>query len=233
MRLISRVLASGIVLAVASIGAHAQGLCGARTPSGPIQYVSDAEFDQMVGGGTLPVTLPTMRFVPVKTDEQLDMQSLHRVRERWVMRRTAIINQIRGLLLERGITLRKGRHHVHAALPLILEDADANLSGAVRLLLTQLKLDLDQLSVRIDEADAVIQKTAHENEACQRLVAIPGIGPVTATALIAAIGNGGAFHKGREFAAWTAVFLANTPPAASRSCSVSFRLPLRFVQKWK
>ena len=75
---------------------------------------------------------------------------------------------------------------MHAALPLILEDADANLSGAVRLLLTQLKLDLDQLSVWIDEADAVIQKTAHENEACRRLVAIPGIGPVTATALIAA-----------------------------------------------
>src|SRR5258708_8550054 len=102
---------------------------------------------------------PTMRFVPIKTDDQLDMQSLHRVRERWVMRRTAVINQIRGLLLERGITLRKGRHHVDSALPLILEDADANLSGAVRLLLTQLKLDLDQLSVRIDEADAVIQKT--------------------------------------------------------------------------
>ena len=148
------------------------------------------------------VARPTMRFVPIKTDDQLDLQSLHRVRERWVMRRTAVINQIRGLLLERGITLRKGRHHVDAALPLILEDADANLSGAVRLLLAQLKLDLDQLSVRIDEADAVIQKTAHENEACRRLVAIPGIGPVTATALIAAIGNGGAFHKGREFAAW-------------------------------
>jgi hypothetical protein len=94
------------------------------------------------------VARPTMRFVPIKTDDQLDMQSLHRVRERWVMRRTAVINQIRGLLLERGITLRKGRHHVDAALPLILEDADANLSGAVRLLLTPLKLDLDQLSVR-------------------------------------------------------------------------------------
>jgi len=75
----------------------------------------------------------------------------------------------------------------------------------VRLLWTQLKLDLDQLSVRIDEADAVIQKTAHENEACRRLVAIPGIGPVTATALIATIGNGGAFHKGREFAAWLGI----------------------------
>jgi len=89
------------------------------------------------------VARPTMRFVPIKTDDQLDLQSLHRVRERWVMRRTAVINQIRGLLLERGITLRKGRHHVHAALPLILEDADAKLSGAVRMLLAQLKLDLD------------------------------------------------------------------------------------------
>ncbi|MFZ0333284.1 MAG: IS110 family transposase [Candidatus Acidiferrales bacterium] len=90
------------------------------------------------------VARPTMRFVPIKTDEQLDLQSWHRVRERWVMRRTAVINQIRSLLLERGITLRKGRHHVDAALPLILGDADAKLSGAARMLLTQLKLELDQ-----------------------------------------------------------------------------------------
>jgi transposase len=151
------------------------------------------------------VARPTMRFVPIKTDEQLDMQSLHRVRERWVARRTAIVNQIRGLLLERGITLRKGRRHVDAALPGILEDAAAKLSGALRILLAQLKLELDQMAVRIAEADAVLNKTAHENRACQRLVAIPGIGPVTATALIAAIGNGAAFRKGREFAAWMGV----------------------------
>ena len=119
------------------------------------------------------VSRPTMRFVPIKTDDQLDLQSLHRVRERWVMRRTAVINRIRGLLLERGITLRKGRCHVGAALPGILEDADAKLSGALRMLLAQLKLELDHLDMRIDEADAMIKKTAHENEACQRLVAIP------------------------------------------------------------
>ena len=148
------------------------------------------------------VARPTMRFVPIKTDDQLDMQSLHRVRERWVMRRTAVINQIRSLLLERGITLRKGRRHVDAALPGILEDADAKLTGALRTLLAQLKLELDQLAVRIDKADTVIQKTAQQNDACRRLLAIPGVGPVTATALIAAIGNGGAFDKGREFAAW-------------------------------
>ena len=148
------------------------------------------------------VTRPTMRFVPIKTDDQLDLQSLHRVRERWVIRRTATINQIRGLLLERGITVRKGRCHLEAALPRILEDATTTLSGAVRLLLAQLKLELDQLATRLEEADALIQKTAQESEVCRRLDAIPGIGPVTATALIAAIGNGAAFRKGREFAAW-------------------------------
>jgi transposase len=114
------------------------------------------------------VERPKMRFVPIKSDDQLDLQSLHRVRERWVMRRTAVINQIRGLLLERGITLRQGRRHVDEALPGILEDASAKLSGAVRLLLAQLKLELDHLQMRIDEADAVIQKIAGENEACRR-----------------------------------------------------------------
>ena len=148
---------------------------------------------------------PTMRFVPIKSGEQLDLQSLHRVRERWVMRRTAVINQIRGLLLERGITLRKGRRYVEEALPGILEDAEAKLSGAMRLLLAQLKVELEQLDTRVGEADAVIQKMVCDNEACQRLVKIPGIGPVTATAVVAAIGNGAAFRKGREFAAWMGV----------------------------
>jgi transposase len=129
---------------------------------------------------------PTMRFVPIKSDDQLDMQSLHRVRERWVMRRTAVVNQIRGLLLERGITVRKGRCHLDAALPGLLEDASINLSGAVRLLLAQLKLELDQLTIRLEEADVMIQKAAQESEVCRRLDAIPGIGPLTATALIAA-----------------------------------------------
>jgi transposase len=148
---------------------------------------------------------PTMRFVPIKSDDQLDLQSLHRVRERWVMRRTAVINQMRGLPLERGITVRKGRRHLEAALPGILEDADANLSGALRFLLAQLSVELEQTAQRIGEADAAIERAVRENEACRRLVEIPGIGPVTATAVIAAIGNGAAFRKGREFAAWMGV----------------------------
>jgi len=144
---------------------------------------------------------PTMRFVPIKSDDQLDLQSLHGVRERWVTRRTAVINQIRGLLLERGITVRKGRRYIEAALPGILEDADAKLSGTLRLLLAQ----LDQLAQRLEEAEALIVQTVQENEACQRLLKVPGIGPVTATAVISAIGNGAAFRKGREFAAWMGV----------------------------
>jgi transposase len=145
---------------------------------------------------------PTMRFVPIKSDDQLDLQSLHRVRERWVMRRTAVVNQIRGLLLERGITLPKGRCHLEAALPMILEDVEGKLSGLVRLLLGQLKRELDHLALQLEEADVLIQKAAQEQEACQPLDAIPGIGPITATALLSAIGNGAAFQKGRDFAAW-------------------------------
>lgn len=86
-------------------------------------YIDDEAIAEAVGR-------PTMRFVPIKSDDQLDMQSLHRVRERWVMRRTAVVNQIRGLLLERGTTVRKGRCHLDAVLPGLLEDASINLSAA-------------------------------------------------------------------------------------------------------
>ena len=149
---------------------------------------------------------PRMRFVPVKSDDQLDLQSLHRVRERWVMRRTAVVNQIRGLLLERGTTLRKGRRYVDEALPAILAGGSSKLSGAVLVLLAELKQELEQLAEKIDErADKSVEKIARENEACRRLVAMPGVGPVTATAIIATIGNGAAFRKGRDFAAWLGV----------------------------
>jgi transposase len=148
------------------------------------------------------VQRPGMRFVPLKTEEQLDLQAVHRVRERWVMRRTAVINQVRGLLLERGITLPKGRSHLEKALPDILAEAHARFSESIFVLLAQLRIELDQLNTRIEEMDGLIARTAKENEACCRLTTIPGVGPVTATALVAAIGNGSAFSKGRDLAAW-------------------------------
>jgi transposase len=151
------------------------------------------------------VTRPTMRFVPIQSDDQLDLQSLHRVRERWVKRRTAVINQIRGLLLERGITMRRGRKYLEASLPGILEDAENKLSGALRGLLRQLQTDIQYLHKQIGECDQLIERIASELESCRRLMAIPGIGPVIATATIAAIGNGAAFKKGRGFAAWLGV----------------------------
>jgi transposase len=124
--------------------------------------------------------------LPVKSDEQLDLQSLHRVRERWVMRRTAVVNQIRGVLLERGI----------------LADPAPKLSCTVQVLLAELKLELAQLAEKIDRADKSMEKIAQENEACQRLVTMPGVGPVISTAIIATIGNGAAFRRGRDFAVW-------------------------------
>jgi transposase len=151
------------------------------------------------------VQRPRMRFVPIKTEEQLDLQALHRVRERWVMRRTAVVNQIRSLLLERGLTLAKGRRHLEQALPRILEDAELKLSGSFRVLLAQLQQELEQLGARIEQMDAEIQREAHENEACQRLTAIPGVGPVTATALIGAIGNASTFRRGRDLSAWMGI----------------------------
>jgi transposase len=158
-----------------------------------------------------------MRFVPIKTEAQLDPQALHRVRERWVMRRTAVVNQICSLLLERGLTLPKGRSHLDEQLPGMLEDAELNLSDSFRVLLAQLKLELQQLAARIEEMDRVIQKTAREHEACQRLTEIPGVGPATATALVAAVGNGSAFKKGEICRPGWGSFRESTPPAVNRS----------------
>jgi len=148
------------------------------------------------------VERPNMRFVPIKTEEQLDLQAAHRVRERWVMRRTAVVNQMRGLLLERGLTLPKGRRHLEQAIPGIVKNADSKWSEAFLVLIRQLNQELEQLSGRIDEMDKVIERTAADHEGCQRLMTIPGIGPVTATALMAAIGNGAEFRRGRDLAAW-------------------------------
>jgi len=172
-----------------------------------------------------------MRFVPIKTDDQLDLQSLHRVRERWVSGRTAVINQIRGLLLERGITIRKGRRHIEESLPGILEDADNKLSGALRVLLTQLRLEMQYLQRQVDECDKLILRIGDELEDCRRMLSVPGIGPMTATATIAAIGNGSAFKKGRGFAAWLGVVPGEHSTGGKQTLTDTSRRGNRYLRK--
>jgi len=148
------------------------------------------------------VQRPTMRFVPIKTDEQLDLQALHRVRDRWVARRTAVMNQMRGFLLERGITMRKGPSHLAAQLQIIFGEGNCSFSGRTQCLLLELKHEWDELERRIEEANAELQRIAKQDDACSRLMEIPGIGPLVSTALVASVGNAITFRKGRDLAAW-------------------------------
>ncbi len=148
------------------------------------------------------VARKNMRFVPIKTDDQLDLQALHRVRDRLVQRRTAVINQIRGFLLERGIVFAPGPANLRKQMPALLEDADANLTPRMRRLLACLWEEWKQLESDVERVSHEIDSIAEHDAACQRLRQIPGIGPLVSTATVAAIGNGAAFRKGREFAAW-------------------------------
>ena len=148
------------------------------------------------------VARQNMRFVPIKTDDQLDLQALHRVRDRLVHRRTAVINQIRGFLLERGITFAKGPAKLRQQMPAILENADENLTPRLRSLLDHLWQEWKGLNSDIERVSDEIDAIAGQDAACRRLRQIPGVGPLVATATVAAIGNGAAFRKGREFAAW-------------------------------
>jgi transposase len=143
-----------------------------------------------------------MRFVPIKSDDQLDLQAMHRVRERLVSRRTAVINQVRAFLLERGITFPKGPASLRRQMPEILENGDTPLSPRMRGLLAGLWQEWKQLEEQIQALTGEIETIATQDAACQRLRQIPGVGPLVATAVVAAIGNGAAFRKGREFAAW-------------------------------
>jgi len=148
------------------------------------------------------VQRPTMRFVPLKTTDQLDLQAIHRVRTRLVRRRTAVINQLRAFLLERGVTFPVGRHALLERFPEVLHNPAFNLSARMSRLLQQLRDEWRNLDQAIEEADHEVSTLAREDEACRRLTQVPGIGPLTATALVASIGNGAAFTKGRDLAAW-------------------------------
>jgi len=143
-----------------------------------------------------------MRFVPIKTDDQLDLQAIHRVRDRLITRRTAVINQLRAFLLERGITFAKSPASLRKGMPGGLEDADSNLTPRMRSLLELLWSEWKILEGQLDGLNDDLERIASADDACRRLRQIPGIGPLISTAMVAAIGNGAAFHKGRDFAAW-------------------------------
>jgi transposase len=148
------------------------------------------------------VQRPTMRFVPTKSVDQLDLQALHRVRSRLVGQRTAIVNQIRAFLLERGIAVRQGLRFLRYALPDILANRADVLTPRMVHMIEDLAGDLHHLDTRIDSVTGEIETVARDDEACQRLMTVPGIGPIIASAMVATIGDGSAFHRGRDFGAW-------------------------------
>lgn len=145
---------------------------------------------------------PTMRFVAVKTEAQQDLQAAHRVRSELVQQRTAKGNQIRGLLAEYGVVVGQRWDRLHQVLAEQLEPANGGLSPALRQLLRGLQDDLAALAARVAELDRTILGQAREDVRARRLLQIPGIGPLTATALVAAVGNGRQFKRGRDLGAW-------------------------------
>jgi transposase len=148
------------------------------------------------------VQRPTMKFVAPKTGDQLDLQALHRVCERLVSQRTGIINQIRAFLLERGMAVRQGQRYLRAALPGILATPADLLSPRMVRIVADLAGDWRRLDERIEGLSAEIEVQAREDSGCERLMSVPGIGPIISSAMVAAIGTGEAFSKGRDFAAW-------------------------------
>ena len=148
------------------------------------------------------VQRPTMKFVATKTAEQLDLQALHRVRERLVRQRTGIINQIRAFLLERGIAVRQGQRFLRAELPLVLAKRTDVLSVGMVHVIEDLATDWHRLDERIEGLSSESEALARHDAGCARLMTVPGVGPIISSAMVAAIGDGAVFAKGRDFGAW-------------------------------
>jgi transposase len=145
---------------------------------------------------------PNMRFVSVKSAEQLAIQAVHRIRSRLVASRVRLVNQIRGLLGEHGVVVAQAIGNLRRALPPIIDDEANGLNSIVRALIGELREELSDLDGRITIYDRKIINLYRMSEACQRLGEVEGIGPITATALVAAAGDGKCFKNGRQFAAW-------------------------------
>lgn len=145
---------------------------------------------------------PEMKFVGIKTIEQQDMLLVHRCREMQIKQRTAQANQIRGLLMDYGIIIPKGIHHIRSNLPRILEDGENELTVQSRALFAELYERLKQFDEVIATYDTRLETAAKADERCQRIMAIEGVGPITASAAVATIGDVHVFRRGREMAAW-------------------------------
>jgi transposase len=145
---------------------------------------------------------PNMRFVPIKNVEQQAVLALHRARQGFVKARTAQANQIRGLLAEFGLVIPQGIDHIATRVPDLIEDASNELPGSFRQLIARLLEHLKLLDRQVDEIEAQIKAWHRTNEASRRLEQVPGIGPLTASALVATAGDAKNFDNGRHFAAW-------------------------------
>lgn len=148
------------------------------------------------------VARPTMRFVPLKNTDQQSVLALHRARQSFVRARTAQANQIRGLLAEFGLILPQGIHHLAPRVPELIEEASNELTGAFRLLIQRLLDHLKELDRQVRELEVQIKAWHRANPASSKLEKIPGIGPITASALVASMGDAKNFRNGRQVAAW-------------------------------
>lgn len=148
------------------------------------------------------VSRPTMRFVPIKNTEQQSVLSLHRVRQAFVKARTAQANQIRGLLAEYGLIVPKGIGFITTRVPDLIEDASNELPGIFRQLIDRLLEHLKLLDKQVDEIELQIKTWHRDDEMSRKLQKVPGIGPITASALAATVGNAKNFDNGRHMAAW-------------------------------
>ena len=148
------------------------------------------------------VMRPNMRFVPIKHADQQAVLALHRARQGFVKARTALANQMRGLMAEYGITVRPGISHVAPRTAEVIAAADNDLPELFRQLLRRLRAHLLELDRQVRELEQQIKCWHRNDEASQRLAQIPGIGALTATALVASVGDARSFNNGRQLAAW-------------------------------
>jgi transposase len=148
------------------------------------------------------VSRPSMHFVSIKSIEQQDIQALHRIRQRLMQARTALVNQVRGLLAEYGIVMSQGVSVVRKKLPEVLSDESNDLTALAKAIFSPLYEELESLDKRIKEMDMCVEKIAKASEVCQRLTKVEGVGPLTATALVAGVGDVHVFKNGRQMAAW-------------------------------